>query len=74
MEFVMKKYIFYLFMVNIVHIHITACCPFSFSPEDQRPFFEQYNLPHSLLHSECGAQNQDQCEKSSECQLPQKEK
>jgi hypothetical protein len=43
MVFVMKKYVFLFFMIiSSSYMHTISCCPFGFSPEDQRPFFEQY--------------------------------
>lgn len=44
MGFVMKKYIFYFLTIHILYVSMLSCCPFSFSPEDQRPFFEQYDI------------------------------
>jgi len=39
----MKKHFFLFFIViNVLSIPIVICCPCEFSPEDQRPFFEQY--------------------------------
>jgi len=38
--FVMKKYIF--LMISMFYSNTMLCCPFQFCPEDQRPFFEQY--------------------------------
>ena len=43
MVFVMKKYVFLFFTIMAFSfMHTISCCPFGFSPEDQRPFFEQY--------------------------------
>ena len=39
----MKKYIFFTFIItNILCINNIASCPCGFSPDDKRPFFEQY--------------------------------
>jgi hypothetical protein len=41
--FVMKKDIMHFFILTIIFCASTiTCCPCEFSPEDQRPFFEQY--------------------------------
>ena len=39
----MRKHIFLAIIgINILNSSIISCCPCDFSPEDQRPFFEQY--------------------------------
>jgi len=41
----MKKYTFSFFIcVHIFCAHTTFSCPYHFSPDDQRPFFEQYEI------------------------------
>lgn len=41
----MKKYIVSLFIcANVLCVMNTLSCPYSFSNEDQRPFFEQYEM------------------------------
>ena len=37
----MKKHIF--LMISLLSFNGMLCCPFQFCPEDQRPFFEQYD-------------------------------
>ncbi len=45
---IMKKYLFsFLVFTNIVCELKIISCPYSFSPEDQRPFFEQYETENS---------------------------
>jgi hypothetical protein len=46
----MKKYIF--LVISLLYFNATLSCPCEFSPEDQRPFFEQYehiSHPHSFI-------------------------
>lgn len=39
----MKEYIlFFCTIIGLSYASIITCCPCEFSPEDQRPFFEQY--------------------------------
>ncbi len=39
----MKKYLLLLIAIlNIAIITIASACPYEFSPDDARPFFEQY--------------------------------
>ncbi len=39
----MKKHIL-LFLINIFIITSASSCPCEFSPDDERPFFEQYEI------------------------------
>jgi len=48
--FVMKKYIF--LMISMLYSSTMLCCPFQFCPEDQRPFFEQYEEISRTLQNE----------------------
>jgi len=44
----MKKYLFYfLILTNILCELKIISCPYSFSYEDQRPFFEQYAIENN---------------------------
>lgn len=49
----MKKYafIFFIFIITAFTPHV-SCCPYGFSPEDQRPFFEQYDEKIKPAHPE----------------------
>lgn len=48
MGFVMKKYIFFIFLLaQTAYFSSLSCCPCGFSPEDQRPFFEQYDIKNT---------------------------
>jgi hypothetical protein len=41
----MKKYLFFIFtVINILHACTILTCPCPFSPHDERPFFEQYEI------------------------------
>jgi hypothetical protein len=41
----MRKYIFFIFIiVNGLHNNNLISCPCEFSCDDERPFFEQYEL------------------------------
>ena len=41
----MKKYILYACLViHVVYINNLLACPCEFSSEDERPFFEQYEI------------------------------
>lgn len=41
----MKNYIVFIFIItNTLHINSLSSCPRGFSPEDKRPFFEQYEI------------------------------
>jgi hypothetical protein len=41
----MIKYIFFMFVIiNMLHINNLVACPCGFSPDDERPFFEQYEV------------------------------
>lgn len=37
----MKQYILFIFLITNLKI---SACPCEFSPHDQRPFFEQYEI------------------------------
>src|SRR5260221_4618204 len=42
---VMKKHILlFLIVINILIITSASSCPYEFSPDDERPFFEQYEI------------------------------
>lgn len=44
----MKKYILSFFIgAHIFGAHTTFSCPYNFSPNDQRPFFEQYEIENN---------------------------
>jgi hypothetical protein len=50
MSTVMKKTFFLLFVItSALYTHTISCCPFQFCPEDQRPFFEQYEETNPIL-------------------------
>jgi len=39
----MKNYMLFIFIItSTLHINSLSSCPCGFSPEDKRPFFEQY--------------------------------
>lgn len=41
----MKKYIFFVFIItSALRISDILSCPCVFSPDDKRPFFEQYEV------------------------------
>ncbi len=41
----MRKYIFFIFIIiNILHVTNLMPCPCEFSADDERPFFEQYEI------------------------------
>jgi len=41
----MKNYIVFIFIItSTLHISSLSSCPRGFSPEDKRPFFEQYEI------------------------------
>ncbi|HLW72704.1 MAG TPA: hypothetical protein VKR54_01515 [Candidatus Babeliales bacterium] len=41
----MRKYIFFTFIItSALHMRSLSSCPCEFSPEDKRPFFEQYEV------------------------------
>ncbi|HLC07016.1 MAG TPA: hypothetical protein VJJ26_02395 [Candidatus Babeliales bacterium] len=49
----MKKYILSFFIyANILCVHTTFSCPYNFSPDDQRPFFEQYEIENNIATTE----------------------
>jgi len=44
----MKKYLFYFLILTTIPCELKIIsCPYSFSYEDQRPFFEQYEIENS---------------------------
>lgn len=50
---IMKKYILSFFIyANILCVHTTFSCPYNFSPDDQRPFFEQYEIENNIATTE----------------------
>lgn len=49
----MRKYIFFVFiMMNAMHIGTISSCPCGFSPDDKRPFFEQYEIETTTVTQE----------------------
>lgn len=51
----MKKYSFLLCaMISFLYACGVTCCPCEFSPEDKRPFFEQYEDISSTSQEEEG--------------------
>lgn len=49
----MKKYVLYLFiLIGTQTTHTIISCPCEFSPEDRRPFFEQYEDEVTILPNE----------------------
>jgi hypothetical protein len=49
----MRKYIFFVFiMMNAMHIGTISSCPCGFSPDDKRPFFEQYEIEITTVTQE----------------------
>lgn len=41
----MREYIFFVFIITgALHISDVSSCPCGFSPDDKRPFFEQYEV------------------------------
>jgi hypothetical protein len=39
----MKYFIILTTIITVLFINHLSSCPFEFSPDDQRPFFEQYD-------------------------------
>ena len=49
----MKKHIFsLLIIINICTVSITLSCPCEFSSDDERPFFEQYEIENVITSQE----------------------
>ena len=46
---IMKKYLIIIVMISNIHIANLSPCPCEFSPDDQRPFFEQYEVKNNDL-------------------------
>ncbi len=45
----MRKYIFFVFIItNVLLINDISSCPCGFSPDDKRPFFEQYEVETNI--------------------------
>lgn len=60
MDFVMKKYIFSLLtLLQITYFNTLSCCPCGFSPEDQRPFFEQYDIENTSENTSDTSQTEE---------------
>lgn len=50
---VMKKNVLSFFIyANILCVYTTFSCPYHFSPDDQRPFFEQYEIENNPVITE----------------------
>ena len=49
----MRKYIFLIFIIiNILQNTYLVSCPCEFSPDDKRPFFEQYEIETKTNNSQ----------------------
>jgi predicted secreted protein len=49
----MRKYIFLMFIImSALHNNNLVSCPCEFSADDERPFFEQYEVEDNSAHAQ----------------------
>lgn len=52
-DITMRNYILFVFIIaNTLHMNNLWSCPCEFAPDDERPFFEQYEIENNSAHAQ----------------------